>query len=131
MQSKKLLIRSVVFIFLIFLLNYLAMKFYWYSSIWYFDMLMHFLGGIWLALLYIYLFPPEKYNSKTIWKMLLVILLIGLGWEIFEVIINETITRISFNILDTVSDLFFDLSGGCFVIMYFMKKIMPIKGNTV
>ena len=69
MNPRKLLIRLVLFIFLIFLLNYLAMKFYWYSSIWYLDMPMHFLGGAWLGLAYIYLFLPKDNSLKSIFKI--------------------------------------------------------------
>ena len=92
MDSRNLLIRLVTLIFLIFLLNYLAMKFYWYSSIWYFDMPMHFLGGLWLGLALIWFFKIKEISWKVILEIILGVLLIGVFWEAFEIIIDKTIT---------------------------------------
>ncbi|OGI71124.1 hypothetical protein A3B84_02825 [Candidatus Nomurabacteria bacterium RIFCSPHIGHO2_02_FULL_35_13] len=126
MNPRKLLIRLVLFIFLIFLLNYLAMKFYWYSSIWYLDMPMHFLGGVWLGLAYIYVFLPTDDSLKSIFKIFFAVLFVGIGWEVFEILIDIFITGDSFIFLDTSSDIFFDFAGGAFAILYFIRNIMPI-----
>ncbi|PIP69199.1 hypothetical protein CO033_01090 [Candidatus Nomurabacteria bacterium CG_4_9_14_0_2_um_filter_32_10] len=130
MDSKKLLIRLILIIFLIFLLNYLAMEFYWYSSIWYLDMPMHFLGGFWLGLIVIYLFFLKDDVFKSIFKILFFVSSIGIGWEIFEIVVNNYVTQNYFNYLDTISDIFFDLSGGLFAILYFLKNIVSVKENT-
>jgi len=129
MKSKKLSIRLLVLIFSIFVLNYLAMGFHWYSSIWYFDMPMHFLGGLWLGLISIYLFSFKDFSFQSILKISLIVLLIGIGWEIFEVLIDNFITQSSFDFVDTMSDLFFDVLGGLFAVWYFTKLIMPIEKN--
>jgi len=131
MESKKFLIRLLLLIFFIFLLDYLAMQFYWYSSIWYLDMLIHFLGGLWLGLALVWLFRIKEISFKSIFYLILGVLLIGVLWEIFEIIIDETITGNSFNILDTISDILFDLAGGSLALLYFLKKTMPIKENTI
>jgi hypothetical protein len=107
------------------------MKFYWYSSIWYFDMPMHFLGGVWLGLASIYLFSLKDDSLRSIFKIFFIVLLVGIGWEVFEIFVNKFTIQDPFNFLDTVSDIFFDLSGGCFAILYFIKRTMSIKGNTV
>ena len=130
MDSKKLLIRLILIIFLIFLLSYLAMEFYWYSSIWYLDMPMHFLGGFWLGLIVIYLFFLKDDVFKSIFKILFFVSSIGIGWEIFEIVVNNYVTQNYFNYLDTISDIFFDLSGGLFAILYFLKNIVSVKENT-
>lgn len=131
MNSRKFLIRLLSLIFIIFLLNYLASQFYWYTSIWYFDMIMHFLGGVWLGMAIIWLSFKYNFNSSIDFnfftKIILGVLFIGIFWEIFEIVLNNYTTQNDFNILDTLSDLFFDLAGGFFVILYFFKKIMPIK----
>ena len=134
MDSKKLTKRLIYLILFILVVNFLSNKFYWYYSVWYLDMIMHFLGGFWVGLLAIYLFPPKDYafDVKTILKILLFVLLIGVGWEIFEILVNDVLARNPFNTLDTLSDIFFDLSGGAFAILYFLKRIiMPIKEDTV
>jgi len=133
MDSKRLLIRLVSLIVFIFLLNFLALKFYWYSSIWYFDTIMHFLGGLWLGLVSIYLFPFAFRENllKPVCQVLLVVLFVGAGWEIFEILVDRFITQNSFNILDSTSDVFFDLAGGLFAIFYFLKRITYVQENIV
>ena len=124
MKRKKLSIRVGSLVVFIFIVNYLAMNFYWYWSIWWFDMPMHFLGGFWLGLFLIWLFPLEKMSGKMIFKIILGVLLIGIFWEIFEVIVNNNTLQLPFNTLDTLSDIFFDLAGGTFAVFYFLKRIM-------
>ncbi len=131
MDSKKLLTRLVLLIFFIFILNYLAMRFYWYSSIWYFDMPMHFLGGVWLGLSAIYLFPLKDYSLKSIFKIFFIVLLVGVGWELFEILVNKFTIQDPFNSLDTLSDICFDLAGGLFAILYFIRRTIYIKENIV
>ena len=122
MDKENLLKRLASLIFLIFLLNYLAEKFYWYSAIWWFDMLMHFLGGFWLGLLFFYIFPPKDNLIRSAIGALLFVLFIGLGWELFEVALNNMIAGETFDYVDTISDLFFDLSGGLCAILFIWKK---------
>jgi hypothetical protein len=65
----------------------------------------------------------------------LFVLILGILWELFEVLTHNYIARDLFNTLDTVSDLFFDLAGGAFAVFYFLfylsKKIMPVVANKV
>jgi len=124
MDRKKLLTYLAFLIFFIFAVNYAAMKFYWYFSIWYFDMPMHFLGGFWLGLALIWLFSVKELSFKIIFKIILGVFFIGILWELFEISIDKTITQNPFNILDTVSDMCFDLAGGGLSIIYFFKRIV-------
>ena len=107
------------------------MRFYWYSSIWYFDMPMHFLGGVWLGLSAIYLFPLKDYSLKSIFKIFFIVLLVGVGWELFEILVNKFTIQDPFNSLDTLSDICFDLAGGLFAILYFIRRTIYIKENIV
>src|SRR3989338_10618649 len=106
MNRKKLFIRLATLMFLIFTANFVANKFYWYSSISYFDMIMHFLGGFWLALAFIWVYNKEKLNSINILKVMLSVLLVGVAWEVFEVLVNQSLAKNLFDALDTLSDLF-------------------------
>ena len=134
MNRKKFSMYIVVFILSILVINLMAVKFYWYFSIWWFDMVMHFLGGFWIGLLFIWLFSSkafsflrlsfEEINIKFIARTILFVLIIGVYWEAFEIVINNIIVGDKFNILDTLSDVFFDLAGGCFAIIYFSKKVL-------
>ncbi|MCX6752595.1 MAG: hypothetical protein NTZ87_03840 [Candidatus Nomurabacteria bacterium] len=132
-DRKKLIKRLICFILFIFIVNFVANKFYWYYTIWYFDMPMHFLGGFWIGLASLYfLFTESKaLTFQFIIKILLCVLLVGIGWEVFEILVNNVTIRDSFNYLDTFSDILFDLSGGVFAILYFFKRIMLTEGNKV
>ena len=85
---------------------------------------MHFLGGFWIGLVSFYLFLPKNNYFNSFLKILLFVLLVGIGWEVFEILVNDVITQNLFNYLDTISDLFFDLAGGTFGILYFFRRIM-------
>lgn len=94
-------------------------------------MIMHFLGGFWVGLTFIYLFQPKDNSINLIFKILLLVLFIGIGWELFEILVNDVIAKNPFNSLDTISDIFFDLLGGFFAVLYFLKRIMFAKENAV
>ena len=134
-MDRKRLVKHLVFLmFFIFIVNLSAQQFHWYFSVWYFDMFMHFLGGFWvgLASLYFFFSASESFGlsleSKAltgiILKILLCVLFIGIGWEIFETSIDKVIVQNSFNVLDTFSDILFDLTGGATTVFYFLKRIM-------
>jgi hypothetical protein len=104
----------------IFIFDFFAKKFHWYFNMWYLDILMHFLGGFLIALTGIYLGSGSlSWDFKSNIKIILFILSIGILWEIYEITINQSITKNTFNLLDTLSDLFFDLLGGLVLICYY------------
>ena len=128
LNRKKLSKRIALISIAIFLLDFIAARFYWYVSIWWFDMFMHFLGGFWIGLLIFWIFYTKFSFTRNILKVFLLIFIIGFAWEFFEVVFNNYIAGNTFNLLDTLSDLLFDLAGGGFSIIYFLKRIM-IKKN--
>ena len=127
-NKKKILVRITSLILFICVLNFMAMRFYWYTSMWWFDMPMHFLGGLWVGLVFLWLLKPKEFNFLTILKIIFGVLIIGLSWEIFEILVNHLAAQDPFNTLDTLSDLSFDLMGASFSILYFTKRIM-LRGN--
>lgn len=131
MDPKKLLKRLSLLIFFIFLLNSLAMEFHWYFSVWYFDMFMHFLGGFWVGLAVLWLVRAKEVNAKCILSVIVGVLVVGILWEVFEVFVDRATANDSFNILDTTSDIFFDLAGGLLSIFYFKKRIISVPENKI
>ena len=126
-MDRKKLIKPLVYIILFILtVNFIANKLYWYSSIRYFDMFMHFLGGIWVGLMSLYFFTFQRISLKLVVRVLLVVLAVGVGWEIFEFLVNDAFAQNPFNYLDTFSDIFFDLSGGLCAILY---VLVPFKNQ--
>ena len=127
MSNKKLLIRIISLIISISVLHILASKFYWYTSIWWLDMPMHFLGGLWLGLFFIFISFKKEFNRKLIFEILLGVLLVGICWEIFEILT----LKYPFNFLDNISDVLLDLAGGTFSIFYFLKKTIFKEENKI
>ena len=126
MKRKIILQRLAYLIFFIFILNSAASKFHLYSSIWFFDMPMHFLGGLWVGLFFIYLFWFKPLSSNLFIEIMMGVLFIGVSWEIFEFIFTNHIGQAPFNTLDTISDICFDLAGGLFTILYVFRSKMTI-----
>lgn len=117
MQSyiQKNLIRSTL---LIFTVNTVAVFLYWYRLFWWFDMPMHFLGGFFVLFLvvYVYLrFNPglegKILNKNFLYWAVFYTFLIGFGWEVFEWVTDFYTGAKAFHLLDTYSDLFFDMAG--------------------
>lgn len=115
-MHKKLFFYSAVLIGIIFVLHKAATFFYWYSSIDQFDMLMHTLGGVFIAVWgSALLYPLLKDQKPILWLIILTALTIVIGflWEVFEFSVQglmqvETLA----NIPDSLSDMVFDMMGG-------------------
>jgi hypothetical protein len=131
MNRKKLFSRTATLIILSFILTFVANKFYWYYSIWYFYIFMHFLAGIWVALFLFYLVSFKKKYFRNVFLIILGVLMVGIFWEIFEFVVNETIAQNPFNLLDTISDIFCDLAGASLASIYFLKRIIIKTENNV
>ncbi len=137
MNRKKLFIFLVILTFFIFLADALANKFYWYYSVWYFDMPMHFFGGFLSGLIFIFILSSKSFSHKSptafILKVLLGVLLIGISWEVFEFSANTYFVKNLFlvNKLDSISDIFFDLAGGIGATLYYLKRIVFNYQNSV
>lgn len=121
---QKNLIESLA---LVFGLNFLATYFSWYRLIWWFDMPMHFLGGVfvsWLVLYIIYKFSKKTVlnNLDTYKKIFLLTLIVGLGWEWFEWATDIFTGANDMHLLDSYSDLFFDMAGSLVVIFILNNK---------
>lgn len=119
--------------FFIFIADILAQKLHWYFSIWWFDMAMHFGGGFWVGLFFIWFFSIkdlpifklslEKADFKLVLKTILFVLSFGILWEFFEIFTHNYIAQDPFNMLDTTSDVFFDLGGGLCAILYILVPL--------
>lgn len=94
----------------IFIVNVLAMKFFWYYRYFWFDMPMHFWGGYFVGLIVLYLFSCFK-KLPPFGVFIISCFLIGFGWEIFEFIVQGLTGALLASPVDSLSDLLFDISG--------------------
>lgn len=118
---KHLIVRILQLVAFIFIINWIAMIFHWYSIIWWFDIPMHFLGGVFIGMLYVYFLvrrgTPVWSLKAVIWG-LIAVFAIGLLWEVFEFSLDTWITFRPQNLIDTLSDLCFDLAGATLALWY-------------
>jgi len=121
-------------IFLIAILHFLATSFYWYWSIWWFDIPMHFLGGAWVAGVSLWLYFLSDYfkknpvNKKKIFLIaILTAGLIGFLWEVFEFSLSQLVVFNSLNSwMDTFSDFIMDILGAVGAALYFIVYKLPL-----
>jgi len=125
-SRPKIALRLAFLICLVALVNFWAGKFFWYDAIWWFDMPMHFLGGVVISFLLAYLFYSfliKKEATQSVIFLIFGVIVVGIGWEVFEYIFKNVIAGQFFNTLDTISDVCFDLAGGAAGIFLVKNKI--------
>lgn len=104
------------------LLHALASWFRWYELLPWFDILMHTLGGAWVASIVICVARVRNltfFASDRLWINIVVAValtaLIGVGWEFFEYVLYNVLTHIvqpPALYEDTLLDLLSDIVGG-------------------
>lgn len=107
----------------IFLLNGIAVAFSLYWLIWWFDMPMHFLGGVWVAGMTLWYFAASKPRvsfGKALGVAILSVTVVGGLWEIFEFGVDRMIVVPErYDMIDTSSDMLFDILGAlCAAIVF-------------
>ena len=125
------------FLLIIFLVNVASFYFDWYLKYFWFNMVLHFLGGFFMAMLMAN-YLKENISSGSKIKNMLVILgatiFVGVVWEFAEYIANQTLaepvykyfqTRVYFmgDLDDTVNDLFMDLMGALSFVFVYKNKL--------
>jgi uncharacterized BrkB/YihY/UPF0761 family membrane protein len=111
---------------LVAVLHMIALKFYLYWVIDWFDIPMHFLGSLLIGLIVIsFLFRViirgENFNKKLfISAVFLGVMVVGLGWELFELFFG--MTDLIKDRADTIMDLIMDAIGSAFSILYYYFK---------
>lgn len=129
-QIPKVLLLSII---MIGVANALAEHFFLYWRLPWLDMLMHFFGGVWIALtiLWVYYLSgkfkniPENRRHITYVYILAgtVAGVIGVLWEVFEFSLDLFITFNEFNgLYDTASDILLAVIGALFAAKYFIHK---------
>jgi uncharacterized membrane protein YoaK (UPF0700 family) len=115
-MRQKLIKTALLLVIAIFVFNVMAYAFYWYASVWWYDMAMHTAGGLFLALLAGAVFERHILSHdkwRSIVLILLTVFIIGLSWEYFEYVVQFFIKSVSLAaVTDSVSDLICDMVGG-------------------
>lgn len=117
MKKYSLLYVSFAMVVVLATLHFIAEAFYFYWTIWWFDNLMHLLGGLSVGLVIVWLLfntglfsETRLSNLKFVFLVVVLVLLVGIVWEIFEYL-NDITQSFEGYTLDTSLDLFFDTLG--------------------
>lgn len=129
--KRSIVKESLVLVVVIFLVNVLATSFAWYALLWWFDMPMHFFGGVFLGYLTTLVFYKTFYmqehisSSRIIFLGTLIVGVVGGGWELFEYVVQHYTGALLANPIDSYSDLCFDMAGGLTALLFLYKRRTP------
>ena len=130
LKSRQYLLELALFSVITAVLHYLALVNFLYWNVDWFDVLMHFLGGVTMAFLALFLFFTSNYlpifsklkNQKILvfYIVLSFTLIIGMGWELWELFYG--MSNIFIDRIDTIIDLIMDMIGALCVVLFDFKK---------
>ena len=106
--------RLALYIVSLAVLNGFGSYLHWYESLWWYDMPMHFLGGVcvfYVGVIVALPFLPRLGLKRFMALSVTLGLAMGLGWEAFEYYLYAHGGVILFIPLDSISDVCFDLAG--------------------
>jgi VanZ family protein len=117
MPKPKITGREVLaLLVIIIVLDSVARSHNYYWGLWWYDIPMHLLGGVWVALTLLWLEQKNRLPFRlNLVRLVLAVVAVGLLWEIYEIVFELTFTRKTGYIVDTISDLLLDLAGGLIV----------------
>ena len=126
MLRDKLFISLFALIAVIALLHIIAIEYSLYFYLWWFDLLVHFLAGLWVSGLSLWIYFRYGYIKKpvrNIGRALIVvatpIIVISISWEFYEIIIGVPIEKNYMQ--DTSIDLIMDALGALTGLIYFVR----------
>jgi hypothetical protein len=128
MQNIKLFIRAFLLLVLVGVMEYFAEIYYLHWNVWWYDVIMHFLGGACAGTAFIFFyykfFKFSQFEKITAIKYTFYfVFLIGVLWEIYELLHGDTkFSDGIFFVRDTVSDLIIDSCGGFFATLLSFKQ---------
>ena len=117
MQARAFPVWLLVFLVAIAVVQGFAGAYHWYWEMRWLDMPMHFAGGAWLAGFAVWWQYSRRWLvaqsfPKLLGVCLVYALSIGLVWEAYEAVVSYLTGGEMNEILDTLSDLLFDILGG-------------------
>src|SRR3989344_7365145 len=122
MRKYSILYTAFVLIALLAVVNFFALSFYLYWTIWWLDNAVHFLGGFSLGFFMLYIFSESGFFgnnlsfSKAIFLSFVAVMMAGGAWEVFEYA-NGLTDSVENYALDVVHDLLFDALGAIFTLL--------------
>lgn len=131
MPRDRLLFILATLVCLIVVMHLAATALHLYWTIWWYDIIVHFLGGAFAGLLILWLrFFSGYFGSPLIPSKMqllcfvaLATLAVGVGWEVFERVLGHT-WSVEGYWLDTILDVILDLLGSIIAFLFFRSRYM-------
>ncbi len=129
MSQFTLFKRAFLLLVSIGILYYFAEVFYLHWTIWWYDVMLHFLSGACASMAFIYFYFKyfkftEDSKIKAIHLSFFFVFFVGVVWEIYEIQFDHTsFTDGMYYVRDTLSDVIIDLCGGFFGTLYSFRFI--------
>ena len=123
MRRITLLYISLCLVVLLWGLNAVASAFYLYWTVWWYDVMMHFLGGVTLGCFALYFMP--KISKKTLIAAFSIVMIVSGAWEVFEYVTDISPAQEGANYAaDTTQDLVLDAVGSGLVMLYVKRRTL-------
>jgi|SRR3989338_7145199 len=110
MTKRSILILSFSLAVLLWVLNQVALAFYLYWTLDWYDIMMHFLGGLTIGVFLICIFRIANVSTRSFLVVFLLAMFISIDWEIFEYV-NDIVDPTENYAIDTAYDLVMDALG--------------------
>jgi len=132
-MNQNKLTKFLVFLMLfIYIANtVLGEMFYLHYTTWWFDMVMHFFGGFWAGLFFIWFFRVKDASRASIFKIIAFVFVAGIFWELFQLYADTYLNNVPPDWEDIITDVCFNLAGAASSISFFKKRIMKVEKNDV
>jgi len=124
MNRQHVLYLLFILLVLIASLHFIGQERYWYWIFWWFDLVTHFLFGLWVGIFALWILFLSRYVGVRTFHpfrafifTLIAVLSVGIGWEVFEVWAGIPIK--DGHTLDTVFDILMDISGASIGCVFF------------
>jgi len=115
---------TIALLILVLVLHVTAIRLHLYWSLWWFDAILHVLGGVVIGLTWVFFirrFPQTIQKNSFIW-FLVFAGFVGIGWEVFEYVKDLTHAKEGYW-LDTVQDVIADYAGAIWAYITFKEKV--------
>lgn len=129
MFKQKSFLVSLVALIILVILHAVGSYYSWYWSYPRFDFLVHIIGGLWVALLILWLAGVmgqvnslKEYKVKIFLIAFISAILFGVIWELLENLSQTTFVSVSGYSLNTALDILSDALGGVLAYLFFIRR---------
>ena len=109
------------------LLHWIGSDLFFYWTLWWYDVVTHFLGGAWVALATLWVLEMPFLGSVrprfSMLSVILVTLIVGATWEVYEVFLRFSNVHAAGYVADTLYDLAMDTLGASVVAWVYSRLL--------